>query len=160
LAWVGIVRACLTLLARGSTAVPRRVSRLFGSETARVLDRLVGEVQKLPPGAWPAVQAHWSQPKAFLAMARHLAGLRASAEEIQRCAPLPRDLPLVVITAATQGPTGRAEHARLAACSRAGRHVIATTGGHWIHLDVPNLVVEAIRGLVEQVRQRRPIPDR
>jgi pimeloyl-ACP methyl ester carboxylesterase len=155
LALVGVVRACLTLLARGATAVPRRVSRMFGSETARVLDRLVGEVRKLPAEVWPVVQAHWSQPTAVLSMARHLAGLRASAEEIRRCAPLPPDLPLVVITAASQTADGRAAHARLASCSRAGRHAIAVTGGHWIHLDDPDLVVDAIREVVEQVRRPR-----
>jgi pimeloyl-ACP methyl ester carboxylesterase len=148
LAAVGFVRLCLTLLLTGSTAVPGRVSRMFGSEAAATLRRLVGEVQKLPPELWPAVAAHWSQPKCFLSMARHLAGLRASAREIAATGSLGR-IPVVVITAASQPQAVREEHARIARLSSRGRHVIAGVGGHWIHLDQPEVVVRAIRDVIE-----------
>jgi pimeloyl-ACP methyl ester carboxylesterase len=149
LSTVGIVRGCLTLLARGSTGVPRRMSHLFGSEAAKVLNRLVGEVQKLPAETWPAVQTHWSQAKCFSSMAEHLAGLRQSAAEVEACGELPREIPVVVITAASQSAAYRAEHARMVARSACGRHLIATGSGHWIHLDEPELVVDAIRTIVE-----------
>ena len=148
LSTVGVVRGCLRLLASGSTGVPRRVSHLFGSEAAKVLNRLVGEVQKLPAETWPAVQTHWSQAKCFSSMAEHLAGLRKSAAEVEACGELPRDIPVVVITAASQSAAYREEHARMVARSACGRHIIATGSGHWIHLDEPELVVEAIRSIV------------
>jgi pimeloyl-ACP methyl ester carboxylesterase len=148
LAKTGVVRACLSLLARGSTRVPRRVSRIFGSEAARVLDRLAGEVQKLPAETWPAVQAHWSEPKCFTSMAEHLAGLRKSAAEVARCGDIRRDIPVVILSAATQSEAYRQEHARMAARSAHGRHVVASGSGHWILLDEPDLVVDAIRGVV------------
>jgi len=154
LAGAGFVRACLTLLARGSTRVPRRVSRLFGSETARVLDRLVGEVQKLPTEAWPAVQAHWSQAKCFSSMARHLSGLRPSAAEVA-ARDLPHEIPVVVITAATQPEAYRAEHGRMAARSLGGRHIVTHAAGHWVHLDEPHVVVEAIREVVRSASRDR-----
>lgn len=152
LAHAGVVRGCLNLLARGSTGVPRRVSRLFGSEAARVLDRLVGEVQKLPIETWPAVQAHWSQARCFTSMAGHLAGLRRSAAEVAACGDLPKDIPVTVITAATQSAAYRQEHARIVACSNRGRHIVATGSGHWIHLDEPALVVDAVREMVAGAR--------
>ncbi|HXT68732.1 MAG TPA: alpha/beta hydrolase [Vicinamibacterales bacterium] len=142
----GFVRACLALLAGGSTVVPRGAARLFGSEAARTLDRLAGEVRKMPVETWPAVQSHWSQPKCFVSMARHLDGLRTSAAEVARCA-LPPGVPLVVITAATQSAAYRAEHERMAARSTRGRHLVARGSGHWVHLDEPELVIEAIRGV-------------
>ena len=148
---VGFVRLCLSLLAAGSTAVPSRVSRMFGSDAAQTLNRLVGEVQKLPREAWPAVAAHWSQPRCFLSMARHLAGLPRSAREIAAMDDL-GDLPLVVITAASQREACRAEHARIAALSSRGRHVIASVGGHWIHLDEPELIAQAVRDVMELSR--------
>ena len=144
---VGVVRLCLSLLTRGSTAVPKRVSRLFGSEAARVLTRLVGEVQKLPPETWPAVASHWSQAKCFVSMAKHLSGLRRSAEELARCT-VPSHIPVVVLTAATQSTTSREEQARIASGSTHGRQVIATASGHWVHLDEPELVVDAIRSVI------------
>jgi len=145
LARTGLVRACLTRLSRGSTDVPRRVSRMFGSEAAKVLSRLVGEVQKLPVETWPAVQAHWSEPKCFTSMAEHLAGLRKSAAEVAACGDLPRRIPVVILSAATQSEAYRQEHARMAARSEHGRHVLASGSGHWILLDEPDLVVDAIR---------------
>jgi len=147
LAAVGFVRFCLTLLLSGSTGTPKRVSRLFGSDAAQTLSRLVGEVQKMPPELWPAVAAHWSQPKCFRALATHLAALRPSAREVDRFGPL-GDIPLVVITAASQSEPVRAEHARIAALSSRGRQVIAHVGGHWVHLDEPELVAEAVRDVV------------
>jgi pimeloyl-ACP methyl ester carboxylesterase len=48
LASVGFVRWCLNRLAAGSPAGPRIAARLFGSEAASVLKRLVRQVQKLP----------------------------------------------------------------------------------------------------------------
>ena len=151
LARTGLVRVCLRLLARGSTRVPRRVSRMFGSEAAKVLQRLVGEVQKLPAETWPAVRAHWSEPKCFTSMAEHLAGLRQSAAEVAACGDLPCDIPIVILTAASQSEAYRQEHARMAARSAHGRQMLASGSGHWILLDEPDLVVDAIRHVVALV---------
>jgi pimeloyl-ACP methyl ester carboxylesterase len=151
LARVGFVRAVLARLSAGATATPRRVARLFGAEAAGLLHRMVREVQKLPPEVWPAVQAHWSQPKCFVSMARHLGTLTRSAGQIAACAPWPRDRPLAVISAGSQTRARLAEHARIAACSSRGRHVVADVG-HWAHLDDPELVVETIREIVETAR--------
>ena len=152
LARVGAVRACLSLLAGGSTGVPRTVAKLFGSDAAATLDRLVGEVQKLPPEVWPAVRAHWSQPKSFVSMAGHLGSLTKSAAELaQRLGPL-GDLPMIVISAESQPVACKAEHKGLAALSTRGQHVVARGTGHWVHLDDATLVVEAIRHVVTQAR--------
>jgi pimeloyl-ACP methyl ester carboxylesterase len=153
LARLGVVRACLNLLARGSTGVPRGVSRAFGAEASTVLTRLVGEVRKLPEEAWPAVRAHWSQPKCFTAMARHLTSLERSALEIQHSEERLK-IPLTVITAASQPAAARAEQARLAALSTEGRQIISDHAGHWVHLDEPDLVVAAIRAMVDRYRGR------
>jgi pimeloyl-ACP methyl ester carboxylesterase len=151
LAQVGFVRACLNLLMRGSTSVPRGAARMFGSEATRVLTRLVNEVQKLPEEARPAVRAHWSQPKSFAAMARHLGCLQASAAEVAGVE-APTSIPIVVLTAPSQPEVARREQARIAGLSSRGRQIIAATGGHWVHLDEPELVVSAVREVVESVR--------
>jgi pimeloyl-ACP methyl ester carboxylesterase len=64
------------------------------------------------------------------------------------------EAPLIVITAASQPAAARAEHARLAALSTEGRQVISQHAGHWVHLDEPDLVVGAIRQIVETWRGR------
>src|SRR5438874_10567536 len=82
LARVGVVRACLALLTGGAPGVSRNVVRLFGPTTARTLERLVGEVRKLPPEVHPLVQMLWCEPKCFRAMADHLAALDETAAAV------------------------------------------------------------------------------
>jgi pimeloyl-ACP methyl ester carboxylesterase len=153
LARVGFVRLSLRLLTSGAPGAARRISWLFGQEAASLLSRLVGEVQKLPPETWPAVAAIWSQPKCFIAMARHLRGLPASAREIAACGSLGR-IPLTVVTGGRQPAAAQAEQAKIAALSQHGRQVVAPHSAHWIHLDEPDVVVNAIRDLVERQRAR------
>src|SRR5881628_3477056 len=68
LARLGVVRACLALLTGGAPGVPRNFVKIFGPAAARTLERLVGEVRKLPPDVHPIVQALWCQPKCFQSM--------------------------------------------------------------------------------------------
>jgi pimeloyl-ACP methyl ester carboxylesterase len=153
LARAGAVRACLSLLAGGSTGVPKAVAKLFGSDASATLDRLVGEVQKLPPEVWPAVRAHWSQPKSFVSMAGHLGSLTRSAAELAGSLRPLGDVPMIVISAESQPVACKAEHKGLATLSTRGRHVVARGTGHWVHLDDAPLVVEAIRHVVTEARR-------
>ena len=148
----GAVRACLSMLASGSTGVPKAMAKLFGSDASATLDRLVGEVQKLPPEVWPAVRAHWSQPKSFVSMAGHLGSLTKSARELSRSLRPFGNLPMIVISAESQPLACKAEHQGLAALSTRGQHVVARGTGHWVHLDDGPLVVEAIRSVVAAAR--------
>jgi pimeloyl-ACP methyl ester carboxylesterase len=156
LARVGIVRACLALLTGGAPGLPRNVARVFGSTAAQTLERLVGEVRKLPPEVHPIVQALWCQPKCFRAMAQHLTALEETAAAARRVASL-ADVPLVIISAGDQPSDTIATHRRLAHLSSQGRHMIATKSGHWIQFDEPDLVVVVIREMVERARQAMPI---
>jgi pimeloyl-ACP methyl ester carboxylesterase len=154
LARIGIVRACLALLTGGAPGAPRRFVRIFGPTAARTLERLVGEVRKLPPEVHPIVQALWCDPKCFHAMADHLAALERDRETIAAAIP-PREVPLVVISSADQPAEQLAAHRRLAKESVSGRHIVATRSAHWIQFDEPELVVAAVRDLVESARAQR-----
>ena len=128
LAHVGVVRGCLALLAGGAPGAPRRFVRVFGPTAARMLERLVGEVRKLPPEIHPIVQALWSDPKCFHAMADHLAVLERHRVAIAAVIP-PREIPLVVISSGDQPAEQLAVHRSLAERSVAGRHLVATFPG-------------------------------
>jgi pimeloyl-ACP methyl ester carboxylesterase len=159
LARLGVVRVCLALLTGGTPGIPRRFVKIFGPTTARTLERLVGEVRKLPRDVHPVVQALWCQPKCFRAMADHLRALESSGAEIVGLDPL-ADMPLVVISSGDQPPEQIAEHQALACLSGKGRHLVAAKSGHWIQFDQPELVVTAIQEVVEAARrpQRRAMP--
>jgi pimeloyl-ACP methyl ester carboxylesterase len=155
LARIGLVRAGLALLTDGAPGVPRRFVRIFGSTTARTLERLVGEVRKLPPEVHPIVQALWSQPKCFRAMAEHLAALQDLAAAVAGVTSL-SDVPIVVVSSGDQSLETIARHRALARLSSSGRHVIAKRTGHWIHLDDPEFVITAIRDVWKLALARTP----
>lgn len=158
LASVGIVRGLLNRLARGSASGGRAVLRLFGPTATAVVTRIVGEVGKMPPGVWPGARAHWSRPRSFLTLERYLAGLPESARQVQRAlaqAP-PWPFPLVVLSAGSNAAEA-ARHRELANRSTHGRAVVVGGVGHWVQLDAPSAVVDAIERVVTEVRlSRRP----
>lgn len=152
LARLGVVRACLALLTGGAPGAPRNFVRVFGPTAARTLERLVGEIRKLPADVHPMVQAIWCQPKCFRAMADYLAALEETTAVVRNISSLP-DVPLVIITADDQAPDTISTHRQLARLSPQGRHLVASHSGHWIQFDRPDLVVAAIREVVDRARR-------
>ena len=93
------------------------------------------------------VRAHWCLPKSFLGMAGYLESLPVSAAEavaMGEAAPIP----VTVLSAANSTPEQLEVRNQMALRSPRGRHIIARKSGHWIQLDEPELVVEAIREMV------------
>jgi pimeloyl-ACP methyl ester carboxylesterase len=155
LARLGIVRFCLDLLTGGSPQIPRRVIKLFGRDATGVVERILGEVRKFPPEAVPIVKTIWCLPKCFESMAEHLASLPISAGEIATTG-LAGEFPLTVLTSGIHGPKLRMESESLAGQFTGSQHILASESGHWIQLDEPRAVVDAIREVVEAVRAGKP----
>lgn len=149
LARVGVVRVSLALLTGGAPGAARRVAQAFGPTAARTLERLVGEIRKLPAEVHPVVQSLWCQPKCFSAMADHLRVLEREGSAIASLSP-PPEVPLTVVSSGDQPAEQVARHRELAEHSSHGRHVIATRSAHWVHLDEPDLIVGLTRELVER----------
>jgi len=154
LASTGVVRACLALLTGGAPAAPKQFVKIFGRSTAHTIERLVGEIRKLPEDVHPLVQAAWCQPKAFRAMADYLRVFEEAVAAAARHA-IPRDLPLVVISAGDQPDEVMAAQRRLAESSLRGRHVVARNSGHWVPFDEPDVIVDAIKPLLRPVSRLR-----
>ncbi len=105
------------------------------------MERLVGEIKKMPRELWPAIISHWCQPKSFSGMGRHIAELPVSVSSMADAAPL-RGIPVTLITGAKNKPFPEDEAERMSSCAK---QIIATNSGHWVQLDEPELVVEAVR---------------
>lgn len=154
LSYVGIPRALLRMLIGGSPSAPQRFSRLFGETVAQTLARLVGEVRKLPPATYPLMQAFWSEPRCYDAMAQYLAALEREGAAIAQIVP-PPEISTVVISSGNQ-PAEHIEMQRmLAAASHHGRHIMAARSTHWVQLDEPELVTDAVRWLMPPDRPDR-----
>ena len=108
----------------------------------------------MPPETWPIVRAHWCLPKNFQGMEAYLESLPASAAEAAALAE-PNAIPIIVLSAANATPEQLEEREAIVRRSPRGRHIIARRSGHWIQLDEPELVVEAIREMIEAVRPSR-----
>ena len=155
LAKLGVVRFSSALLMSGSRRIPKLIAKASSGRASGVADRLVGEIRKLPKETWPLLSRQWSQPKCFEAMAEYLRYLPANAEEASALNRLDR-FPLAVLSSAAASPEELREHQSLAALSPNGKHRIADGAGHWIPLDRPDLVVEAVRWVVSEVRGTAP----
>jgi pimeloyl-ACP methyl ester carboxylesterase len=59
-------------------------------------------------------------------------------------------IPLTVISAGNTSPEGLVEHQAVAKLSAQGEHIVAQRRGHWVQLDEPQLVVDAIRRAVNR----------
>jgi pimeloyl-ACP methyl ester carboxylesterase len=138
LARIGIVGWCLRSMLAGSRWLPKAVGGAASGRGLTVMKRIAGEVGKMPREVWPMVAEHWSQPKSFLGMAAHFESLPESAREMSESTQLDGG-PVIVIT-----PVGKPA---LNCVSTNVRHIVAERSGHWIHLDRPELVVEAVRSI-------------
>jgi pimeloyl-ACP methyl ester carboxylesterase len=155
LARLGVVRLSLALLSGGKPGAPRRLSRLFGKNAAALLEHMVGEVQKLPQEVLPAVQAHWSSPKAFRGMWQHLAAMPSCSSDVVRGTDAFGNVPVVVLSAGARHARWLAADQALARASSNGRHIISSHSGHWVHLDDPELVIHAILDVIDLARRTR-----
>ena len=162
LAALGVVRFCLWLLQRGKSAAPKGVLALFGPKATETVGRILRELLKLPPETVRVIRARWSTSQFFWTMAAYIKSLPRCAAELQGLS-FPAHIPITVLSGAHQPQVRLEEHAAMAAHSVRGRHMIAEKSRHWIHLDQPELVVEAVRDLVEAVRSpaviARDVPD-
>jgi pimeloyl-ACP methyl ester carboxylesterase len=148
LASLGVLRASLWLLQRGNREAPRGVLRLFGSQATETVERILRELAKLPPDVVRLIRARWSVSRFFWTMAAYIQAVPRCAAELQGCV-IPAQVPVTVLSGAHQPEVRLEEHAAIVARSAHGRHTMAGKSAHWIHLDQPELVAQAVREMTE-----------
>jgi pimeloyl-ACP methyl ester carboxylesterase len=150
LARLGVVRLALDLLAGGARRAPQMIARASsGRSGSAFMERMVGEIRKLPREVWPMIQAHWSDPKCFDTMGRYL---RALPENAAAVVDSRVEVPVIVLSTGNAGAAQRAGHERVARECGRGRMEIVEGCGHWVQLDRPEAVVEAVREMVGGTR--------
>ena len=137
-----------------------KLSRAFSRATAKhgglhVLERITCEVGKMPRAVWPIVAAHWSRPEFYRGLVAHLDAVPASVAEMNGAQSV-EGVPVVLLTPGDAKPLSGDDLRRI---GPGARQIIARKSGHWIHLDEPELVVDTIRRMVEQVVPKRVSAD-
>ena len=154
LARLGVARLVSLLVCLGAAGLARSSASLMTGGTLAEAERMIAPVVKLPSELRPIIAAFWTQPKFFDAIVSQAESLPRSAAQVAATGDY-GDMPLVVLSASDSCPTGAKENEDLTRLSSQGKHIVASKSGHWIHLDEPDLVVEAIREVVESVRCRQ-----
>jgi len=155
LARLGLVRLCLAQVAQGSPGMARAAARAFGAGVSSAVQRIAGEIRKLPAPTLPFVRAFWSLPKNFMSLGQHVAALPVSAAQAAAGNSL-GDLPLVVLSGDHHAAPYADWQRDLAQLSSRGVQTVAGESGHWIHLDRPELVTRVIREVVAAARSTVP----
>ncbi len=157
LARFGVVRFALYLLISGRHFLPRLVASASARRATSFLSRLTGQVRKLPADVWPVIQAQWSRPGGFLSLAEYLALLPTNAR-FAETAQLSCRVPLSILSASTATAAELQERDRWASQSCRGQHARLPESGHWVQVDQPAAVTEAIREMVSLLRNSTDLP--
>ena len=161
----------------GATAARRGLAQLvsvlvrFGAlSTARLLVGLVSRgglrredegilapIWKLPPEVRGVLREMWTQPKFFEALGSQIDTVCESAAAVVSAGPADYDdLPLTVLSSSRSGERRLEADAALARRSTRGRHILADESGHWIPLDAPHVVVDAVTTMIAEIRRGGP----
>jgi pimeloyl-ACP methyl ester carboxylesterase len=152
LAHLGVARLLITSMFGSSSRVVQTIRRAARADGQLIVERVTGEVGKMPREVWPVVAAHWSSPRFYHGLAAHLRAIPATVREMQAADPI-EGIPVLVLVAGNAEPLSPDALRRIAPRAR---QVIAEKSEHWIHLDEPHLVLKAIRGMIEQIRAAAP----
>ncbi len=126
------------------------------------LPMAAGLFQKFPPSVRPIAKAVYSQTQFGKTFAQESAAVSISMNQVEQARQIKTfpDIPLIVLSAGkpefdiTQEVLEKLQelHADLANQSPQGVHIVAHESGHAIQLDKPELVIDAIRQVIENVR--------
>jgi pimeloyl-ACP methyl ester carboxylesterase len=155
---LGIARVVAALASIGALAPAWALAALVSRGALRRRDEtILAPMWKLPPEARRPLLHVWTQPRFFEALGSQIESICESAGEVaSEGAAVRSDLPIVAISSAAASERRLRADAALASVSSRGRHMVSTTGGHWVPLDDPQTIVDAVVGLVEEIRRRSP----
>ncbi len=149
----GAARVVSGLVTIGLFGIARGLARVVSrGGLSREDEGILAPLWKLPPEARKPLRQFWTQEQFFDALGSQIASISTSAAETLEAAPSGYgDLPLVTISSTDPGAYRLRQQDAVARLSRRGRHIVASNSGHWIPLDQPAAVVDAIREVLADV---------
>jgi pimeloyl-ACP methyl ester carboxylesterase len=151
----GLARVVSVLVGVGALGLARAVVKIVSRGGLRREDEgILAPIWKLPPEARGVLKHMWTEPKFFEALGSQIESVCESGAEVLRGARGDYgDLPLAVISSASAAERRLQADSALARSSTQGRHILARDSGHWIPLDAPQVVIDAISDMVRAIRR-------
>lgn len=140
----GLARLLVKWLFGHSDHLSDRIAGAAGAHPRHVVGRIKTEVRKMPRKVWPAVAAHWSRPGFYSGLRSHIGAIPATVREMHMAEPI-RGIPVTVLTPGCAAPLTQNQ---LDHIGDFVHQTIAPKSEHWIHLDEPDLVIDAIRAMI------------
>jgi len=150
----GLAQLVSVLVQFGALRAARLVVGVISRGALRREDEgILAPIWKLPPHVRGVLREMWTQPKFFEALGSQIETICESATAVTT-AGLPDydDRPLVVISSARSTESRLKADSALARQSTRGRHILAADSGHWVPLDAPRVVIDAIIAMVAEIR--------
>lgn len=147
-----VADAVVMLVRLGALDVARWFARTVSAGSLRRADEdILAPAAKLPKELQQVARRMWTQPRFFEALGSQIEAICESAAELPRDQEF-GDLPVTVISGERNSDAGQlSRQARLAAHSRRGTHIVAQGSGHWIPLERPDVVIEAVRETIGRI---------
>ncbi len=158
LARFGVVRVALSALNAGAQWFPKQIAQAAARQATGELQNLAREVAKLPRELHSTVRAHWSRAGSILSLAEYLEALPPCAAAGLAMS-LPPEIPVTILSAENATAEELVERDAWAAQSGHGRHIEVPETGHWLQLERPELVVDAVREMIAYIHPATaPVP--
>jgi pimeloyl-ACP methyl ester carboxylesterase len=141
IAHLGLARLAVTSLLCRSGRLSAFLAGRAGNGGKHVLSRVKDEVGKMPEEVWPVVAAHWSRPSYYVGMAAHISAVPDTVREMLSTEPVAG----IPITLLTPGKSTLLKQSQLDQIGDNVQQIVAPASAHWIHLDEPDIVIDAIR---------------
>ncbi len=151
---VGLARVVAALVGLGQLTLARGLVKVVSrGRLSRQDEAILAPIWKLPPEVRPALAQFWTKPRFFEALGSQIESICVSAAEVlEATAGGFGDLPLVTISSTNPGDYRLRQQDRMAALSTRGRHVMASNSGHWVPLDQPKVVIDAVKDVLQATR--------
>jgi pimeloyl-ACP methyl ester carboxylesterase len=151
---IGLARVVSTLVGFGQIRTARLLVKVASRRgLSRQDEAILAPVRKLPPELRPTLAQFWSKPHFFEALGSQIESVCVSAGKVlEATAGGYGDLPLVTISSTDPGAYRLRQQDAMATLSTRGRHIMASQSGHWIPLDQPQVVIDAVKEVVTAAR--------
>jgi pimeloyl-ACP methyl ester carboxylesterase len=144
---LGLARVVAALVGLGQLSLARGLVKVVSrGGLSRQDEAILAPVWKLPAEVRPVLSQFWTKPQFFAALGSQIEAICESAAQVLGATANGfGDLPLITISSTNPGEYRLRQQDRMAALSTRGRHIMASNSGHWVPLDQPQVVIEAVR---------------